>query len=61
MDRLLPLPEVMRITGKSKATIYAWIKKGIFPSGVKFENSRLWPEEEILTWRQRLLENQTGL
>ena len=61
INRLLPLTEVVRITGKSKATIYVWIRKGIFPPVVKFENSRLWPEEDVLTWRKRLREDQTSL
>ena len=32
----LDLPSLMAITGKSRPTIYRWIKKGILPNPTKF-------------------------
>jgi prophage regulatory protein len=34
-ERLIRLPEIMRLTGFSKATVYKWIKLGKFPKPVK--------------------------
>lgn len=48
MMTMLRIPEVMRVTGLSRPTIYARIQAGTFPSGVKLgERIVGWPESEI--------------
>ena len=34
-DRLLRLPEVIRVTGVSRSTIYSWMQQGLFVPSVK--------------------------
>jgi len=41
-DRLLRLPEVERIAGLRKTTIYLLIQDGKFPPGIRVGRSRLW-------------------
>lgn len=50
-DTLLRRPQVERITGLSRSTIYDWIKKGDFPAPVKL-GARLvaWRESDVTAW-----------
>ena len=52
MARLIRLPEVLRLTGISKATIYRWIGMGTFPAPVNPGDSRMiaWKSDVIETW-----------
>ena len=59
-DRLLRLPEVQRLSGLGKSSIYALMKSGEFPKAVRL-HSRLvcWSEAAVLTWVQsRIAEAQ---
>lgn len=48
------LPEVMEKTGKSKATIYRDIKKGLFPSQIQNGLGTVaWLESDIVEWQQK--------
>ena len=48
---MLKLNEVLKMTGLSRSTIYAYIDKGIFPRQVKLgERSVAWVEEEVIAW-----------
>lgn len=51
--QLQKLPEVLAITGLSRAHLYALAKKGAFPKPVKLsERSSAWVENEINEWVQ---------
>lgn len=50
-DRLIRRPEVERLTGLPRSTIYARIKEGRFPKQVSPEgNMALWRESEVQAW-----------
>lgn len=50
-SRILRLPEVMRLTGLSKSSIYSLISKSDFPKQkVITERCRGWDEDEIQDW-----------
>ncbi|MHB1115172.1 helix-turn-helix transcriptional regulator [Sideroxydans sp.] len=49
-DRLLRLPEVERICGLRKTTIYQLINDGRFPPGFRVGRSRLWRWSVIQEW-----------
>ncbi len=49
--KVLRLPQVIQKTGLSRATIYAYIKKGQFPGPFQLsERSVGWLESSIDTW-----------
>lgn len=49
--RLIPKAEVLKLTGLSKSTIYAYIQQGKFPAPIKLGVRRVgWLEAEILGW-----------
>jgi len=47
---LLPIEEVLDQCAISRATLYAWIKVGAFPSPVKIGASSRWLSTEIDAW-----------
>ena len=50
-DRAIRLPEVSRITGRSKTMIYSDARKGLFPKGFKIGlKARAWSLNEINAW-----------
>lgn len=53
--RLIRLTEVMNLTGICRASIYNYIKAGIFPSPAKFGKSSLWEYNEIQEWIEKRL------
>lgn len=49
--RLIRLKEVMAMTGLARATVYKYIKKGIFPAAVSLgDRAVAWVESEIEEW-----------
>ena len=52
-DRILRLPEVERLTGLRKSSIYGLSKEGKFPKQI-FIHRRMtgWSEQAVLTWIQ---------
>jgi prophage regulatory protein len=63
-ERLLRLPEVLRITGLSKTRWYAAMKTGRVPQPVPLGNGRAvaWPESEINAFlRARIAERDRHL
>lgn len=49
--RILRKHEVLDVTGISAATVYRWIKDGLFPRPVKLgPNSVGWREADVLSW-----------
>lgn len=50
-DTLVRLPEVLRRTGLSRATIYRKIERDEFPAGVRLSaNAVAWYESDINRW-----------
>lgn len=51
--RFMRLPEVLALSGKSRSSIYAAIKKGEFPAPVKLSTrSSAWIRSEIAAWAE---------
>lgn len=51
MKMMIKLKDVMKLTALSKATIYRFIKEGVFPKQVLLgANSVVWIEEEVVEW-----------
>lgn len=56
-EPLLRLPEVERITGLKKSSIYAGMKAGTFPKCVHIgPRAVAWPQSRIEAWQSRVLE-----
>jgi len=54
-NRILRLPEVMRLTGPSKATIHRRYRDGTFPEPVRLGPQSIgWWRAEILEWLESL-------
>lgn len=50
-NRILRLPEVVRVTGISRSSVYLKIQQGAFPPPIKLgARSVGWIEEEIQDW-----------
>ena len=47
---LLAVSEVSELIGRSNSTIYADVKKGAFPEGIKLGSSTRWKRTEVLAW-----------
>ena len=54
MERIMRIPEVVKITGLSKATIWRRVKSGDFPAPLRLGNlnsrSIGWREGEVEKW-----------
>ncbi|MGH8603579.1 MAG: helix-turn-helix transcriptional regulator [Gammaproteobacteria bacterium] len=54
---LIRLPEVKRITGLSRSTIYLLMRKGKFPEPIKITAvATAWLETEVSAWIQSRIE-----
>lgn len=50
-DRLLRLPEVLRLTGMCRSALYSQMAQGTFPSSVKIgERASSWSARAVHTW-----------
>lgn len=58
--RLIRLHEVMNLCGLSRASVYSYIKMGIFPSPAKFGKSSLWEYTEIQDWINQRIEERNN-
>jgi len=55
------LPEVKRLTGKSKAAIYREIKKGKFPRQISNgEKTVAWLKDDITKWQEECIKESLG-
>ncbi len=55
--RLIPLSEVMRLTGRGRSNIYASQRAGTFPTPIKDGSSSRWVLSEVESWiRSRVAE-----
>lgn len=51
MDKLLRLPEVMSITGLSRATIYRQMQRGLFPQSILITSGAIgWRQSDVEKW-----------
>ncbi len=51
--RLLRLPEVLRMTGLSRSTLYRLIGEGRFPAPVRIgPRAVAWRERDVLEWQE---------
>ena len=49
--RILRRPEVERLVGVAKPTLYNWIRKGLFPSSIKLGPQAVgWRSDEVEAW-----------
>lgn len=49
--KVIRIAQVIAVTGLSKATIYRYMDKGVFPRPIKLgEHSVGWIEEEVIAW-----------
>ena len=52
-DRMIRLPEICRLTGISKSTIYRLIGQGRFPKSVSGgDRLSLWRLREVMAWNR---------
>jgi prophage regulatory protein len=52
---LIPLPQVMTITGYGRSAVYAAVRKNVLPHPVKVGRASRWPEDEVLAVRAAIL------
>ena len=51
VDKILRRPEVERITGIGRSTIYDWMARGEFPQPLKLGARAVgWRESDLLAW-----------
>jgi prophage regulatory protein len=57
IKRMYRLPEVMKLTGLSRSSIYLRISTDEFPKPVKIGRRAVgWPEDAIIAWQRRIME-----
>lgn len=50
-DRILRRPEVEKLVGLSRSTLYAMMQEGAFPKPVKLGKRAVgWPESTVIIW-----------
>jgi prophage regulatory protein len=55
LDRIMRRAEVERVTGLSRATIYAHVAEGTFPPPVRITTKSIgWRESDVRSWLARL-------
>jgi len=51
MDRMMRVPEVVKIVGVSKATLRNMIRDGVFPAPIKISRQAIaWAESTVSNW-----------
>jgi prophage regulatory protein len=60
-QRFLRLPEVCRIVGLPRSTIYKLMVNGDFPKPIPLtERTRAWLEDEIILWQEERVLRRPG-
>ena len=54
-DRLIPLPDVLRLTGIRKDHLYKLMRRGEFPIQAKVGRASRWSLAEVSAWTQARL------
>jgi prophage regulatory protein len=50
-ERVIPMPELSKLTSLSPATIYRWMKDGHFPAPIQLGPNRVgWLASEVQEW-----------
>jgi len=45
------LPEVMKVTGLARSTVWLWVKMGKFPKPIKLSpRVTVWRESDLIDW-----------
>lgn len=58
--QLLRLPQVIKLTGLSRDTIYRMVREGRFPQHIKVsERASRWRADEVGNWLERLSSERT--
>ncbi|WP_425542027.1 helix-turn-helix transcriptional regulator [Brevundimonas lenta] len=52
LQKFLRLPEVLLLTGLSRATVYRRIRADEFPRGIKDGRCTLWATSQIAAWQK---------
>jgi predicted DNA-binding transcriptional regulator AlpA len=52
--RRLTAKDVENITGKSRMTIWRWVKLGVFPAPYYINGQRSWAESDLIVWQESL-------
>ena len=61
-SRILRLPDVKKMTGLSRSSVYLHIQKGTFPKPVRLgRNSVGWVEQEVTIWIRQLISQSRPL
>jgi prophage regulatory protein len=51
MSKLMRLPEVVRLTGIPRSSVYSMVSKNLFPRPIKLsERSSAWRLDELQVW-----------
>ena len=59
IKQMYRLPEVMKMTGLSRSSIYLRISTNEFPKPVKLGRRAVgWPEDSIIAWQAKMMEAQ---
>ena len=59
IKQMYRLPEVMKMTGLSRSSIYLRISTNEFPKPVKLGRRAVgWPENAIIPWQAKMMEAQ---
>lgn len=59
-DRLMHLPEALRVTGLSRNAIYRRMREGSFPRHIRLgSNSVAWLESKISEWMTSVMEGSS--
>lgn len=60
-ENILRLPEVLKRTGLSRSSIYAFMKAGTFPNSVHLGKRSIgWAESEITAWVNARLQSNNS-
>lgn len=60
-DRIINLPEVLRLTSFSRTTLYDRINAGAFPAQINLGGRRVgWLEADVLNWIAKRVEIARG-
>ena len=54
LEQFLAINTILELTGKSRPTIYRWVKAGDFPGPYKIGGSSLWKISEYMAWSENL-------
>ncbi len=54
LEQFLLIDSILKLTGKSRATVNRWVRNGSFPAPYKIAGSILWKRSEYNKWAKQL-------